>query len=44
MASRKVGAPIGTGRADGDRLPVALVVDFGHRATDVIAMASNGDL
>lgn len=44
IAQALAGVPIAGGRADGDRLPVALVVDFGHRATDVIALASSGPI
>lgn len=44
IAQALAGVPIGGGRADGERLPVTLVVDFGHRATDVIALASSGPI
>ncbi|MFV8749824.1 pilus assembly protein PilM [Nannocystaceae bacterium ST9] len=42
IAQAQAGVPIAAGRADGDRLPVALVVDLGHRSTDVVALTNTG--
>jgi Tfp pilus assembly PilM family ATPase len=44
VAQALAGTPIGGGKPEGDRLPVALVIDFGHRATDVIALAASGPI
>ncbi len=44
IAQSLAGAPIVGARADGDRLPIALAIDLGYRATDVIALAAGGPI